>query len=207
MRTSLILSTLLALTLVGCDDSPAADPDAGNTEADAGQQADAGPVCGDPGTGYGTSLGRNFRPFTLPACDDTPFDFYGEEEGFCDARFTLVTAAAGWCVPCQIEAAETEEYINAVYGPQGVRVVVVYIQDEGYNTPDASDCANWKSTYGLSNPVLYDAAQVTNAYFPAGALPSNLIVDSKGVIVHREYGVSQTLETIRAKLDQLLAAD
>lgn len=206
MRTT-ILITIAALTCAaGCKPSPS-DPDSGITLPDASQQDDAGPTCGDPGTGYGTSIGTNFVPFTLDSCDGTPFEFYGEEEGFCDARFTLVTAAAGWCVPCQMEAALTEELINEAYGPLGVRVVVVYIQDASYDTPDQADCQGWKDTYGLSNAVVYDPAQETNLYFPSGSIPANLIVDSRGVIVHREYGVSPQLQTIRAKLDQLLAGE
>jgi thiol-disulfide isomerase/thioredoxin len=205
MRTSHILITIAVLAC-GCEPRTE-DQDAGIQLPDAGSQEDAGPTCGDPGDGYGTSLGTNFLPFTLDRCDGTPFEFYGEEEGFCDTRFTLVTAAAGWCVPCQMEAALTEELINEAYGPLGVRVVVVYIQDASYATPDGEDCQGWQDTYGLSNPVVYDPAQETNLYFPAGSIPANLIVDSHGVIVHREYGVSPQLETIRAKLDQLLAGE
>jgi hypothetical protein len=202
MRTSLILTTTFAaLAIVGCDNPASSDSDSGIL----GDASNPSAACDYPRSGYGTSEGSNFMPFTLNRCDGTPFEFYGEEEGFCDAKFTLVTAAAGWCVPCQMEAAMTEELINEVYGPRGVRVVVVYIQDANYDTPDGEDCQGWKDTYGLSNPVLYDPEQVTNAYFPAGSIPANLIVDSNGVIVHREYGVSEELQTIRATLDQLLA--
>lgn len=205
MRTSRILITIAALACAAGCKAPEGDADSGITLPDAGQQGDdAGSACGPPTGGFGTSLGSNFLPLTLPRCDGTPFDFYGEAEGFCEARFTLVTAAAGWCVPCQMEAAQTEARLNEVYGDRGVRVVVAYIQDEGHGTPDGDDCQGWVDTYGLSNPVLYDPLQETNVYFPAGALPSNLIFDSNGVIVHRESGVTPNLETIRAKLDQLL---
>ena len=54
-------------------------------------------------------------------------------------------------------------------------------------------------------PVLIDPIQETQVYFPAGSLPATLIVDSEGTIVHREYGVSESLSTIRAALDDLLA--
>lgn len=207
MRTSLTMITIAALTCAAGCKPATAEPDAGIAIPDAGEQGDdAGSGCAPSGP-YGTSEGSTFSPLTLPACDGTPFDVYGEEEGFCEARFTVVTAAAGWCVPCQMEAAQTEELLNEAYGPQGVRVIVAYIQDEGRNAPTGEDCQGWKDTYGLSNPVLYDPAQMTNIYFPASALPSNLIFDSNGVIVHREYGVSAGLETMRAKLDQLLAGE
>ncbi len=206
MRTSLILMTMAALVCAaGCDNEPA-ETDSGIELPDAGGQGDdAGPTCGAPGGNYGTSVGKNFSPFTLPRCDDTPFDFYGEEEGFCDATFTVVTMAAGWCQPCRIEAEYTQEQLVEAYADRGVRVVVAVIQNNSYGEPDAAFCQGWVDQYGLTNPVVYDVAQETGIYFPAGALPANLIVDSTGKIVHREYGVSESLATIRAKLDQLLA--
>lgn len=204
MRTSRILITIAALTCAaGC--KPSAETDGGITLPDAGPQEDAGPSCGDPGSGYGTSVGTNFSPFTLPRCDDSPFEFYGEQEGFCDATFTVVTMAAGWCQPCRLEAQQTQAQLVEAYADQGVRVVVAVIQDNDYAAPDAEFCQGWVDQYGLTNPVVYDVAQETGIYFPAGSLPANLIVDSRGVIRHREYGVSESLQTIRAKLDQLLA--
>ena len=91
------------------------------------------------------------------------------------------------------------------YADQGVRVVVALIQDPSYNAPSQDFCQGWVDTYHLTNPVLRDAAQVTGIYFPMGALPANVIVDSNGVIRHREYGASVNLETLTAALDQLLA--
>lgn len=201
MRRSLILITMAAMAFgLGCDGT-SAEPDSGTQIPD----TDAGPTCGDPGSNYGTSVGKNFLPFTLPRCDDTPFEFYGEEEGFCDSTYTVVTMAAGWCQPCRIEARDTQRLLVEAYADRGVRIVVAIIQDNDYGAPDAEFCQGWVDEYGLTNPVVYDVEQETGIYFPAGALPANLIVDSQGKIVHREYGVSESLATIRAKLDQLLA--
>lgn len=200
MRATPTLTTLLLL-LAGCNQPPAVESDAGRIEV-----PDAGaPACAPPPEPYGTSLNSNFRPLNLPRCDGTPFEFYGEEEGFCDARFTVLTMAAGWCQPCRLEAEQMRERLVEVYEPEGVRFVVAVIQDNDYRRPDAAFCQSWVDEHGLTNPVLLDANQETQIYFPAGSLPANLIVDSRGVIVHREYGASVGLETIRAKLEQLLA--
>lgn len=203
MRTSSILATILLLA--GCQNPPATSPDSGIQLPDAGSQADAGPGCGDPGAPYGTSLGSNFRPFTLERCDGTPFAFYGEAEGFCDARFTVVAMAAGWCGPCRVEAQQMQALLVEAYEPEGVRVIVAITQDNDYRAPDADFCDGWVDQYGLTNPVVLDPAQETQIYFPAGALPAAVIVDSEGVIRHREYGVSTGLNTMRAALDRLLA--
>lgn len=204
MRTSSILTTLL---LAGCQSPPTTSPDAGIQLPDAGSQTDAGPTCGDPGAPYGTSLGSNFRPFTLERCDGTPFEFYGEAEGFCDARLTVVAIAAGWCGPCRIEAQQMQERLVEAYEPQGVRIIVAIIQDNDYREADADFCQGWVDQYGLTNPVVIDPAQETRIYFPTNdmALPAAVIVDSEGVLRHREYGVTTGLTTMRAALDRLLA--
>jgi thiol-disulfide isomerase/thioredoxin len=200
MRACISLSAILLLA-AGCNPPEVQDDDAGIVLPDSGPSSCAG----DPGAPYGTSEGSNFLPFTLPKCDGTQWSFYGDDEGFCEARFTVVSMAAGWCHPCQQEAALMEENLVQAYGDQGVRVAVALIQDPEYNAPDSTFCQQWVDTYGLTNPVMMDADQVTNIYFPMGALPATVIVDSNGIIRHREYGVTTGLETVRAALDELLA--
>ncbi|MFT5353611.1 MAG: hypothetical protein ACI9KE_000811 [Polyangiales bacterium] len=218
------IAALLLLLSAGCDGStPASDSGPFDSEVpvtdaapeDAGMDAgpdividggtsDVGPVCGDPGSPYGTSLGSSFLPFTMPTCGDVPFEFYGETEGFCDATFTVVSLAAGWCGPCRLEASLMQEYLVDGYAEHGVRVVVAVIQDNNLAEPTSEFCNRWVEQYELTNPVVYDTEGVTQIYFPDGSLPATLIVDSQGVIVHREYGVSDELVTVRATLDRLL---
>lgn len=210
MRAS--LSLLCVLFVVGGCNKPrntTTEPDSGIVLPDAGSS----PTCGDPGMPYGTSEGANFRPFTLPRCNGpqpgSDWTFYDTEvEGelsFCEARFSVVSIAAGWCVPCQMEAALMEQQLVQAYADQGVRVAVALIQDPEYNAPSADFCQEWVDRYGLTNPVMMDAEQDLNIYFPGNALPATLIVDSHGVIRFREYGLSENLESVRSTLDALLA--
>ncbi len=219
LRISLLSLTVMApLALAACsgDSTPEPGPDAGQqiavdsgaTEQDSGVSAiDAGqePTCGDPGEPYGTSQGSRFFPFTLNDCDGNPYEFYGESEGYCETSFTVVTMAAGWCGPCRLEAELLQEQVVEAYADRGVRVIVAIIQDNNYGLPDAAFCQGWVDQYELTNPVLLDPLQETQIYFPGGALPASLIVNSEGVIMHREYGVSENLATLRARLDELLA--
>ncbi|GAB5542740.1 MAG: TlpA disulfide reductase family protein [Sandaracinaceae bacterium] len=203
MRFILCVSAL-SLGLLGCDggDPPPADDDAGIVLPDSGSEPLA---CAPPDTGFGASEGSKFFPFTLQRCDGTPFSFYGEEEGYCDSTFTIVSIAAGWCGPCRVEAELMQRQLVEAYADQGVRVVVAVIQDNDYAAPTASFCQGWVDQYGLTNPVVYDPDQETQIYFPGNSLPAALIVDAEGTIRYREYGVSQELETMRAALEALLA--
>lgn len=192
------------LSLLGCD-PPAGEPDSAIVLPDAG-----GSACAEPTDGFGTSEESNFLwDYTLQRCDGSEFDFYADTptDGFCDTSFTLVVAAAGWCGPCRAEAEEMEARIVQAYAEHGVRVVTVIIQDNTGDPPDLAFCQGWVDQYGATNPVMIDTpAQRTQIYFPAGSLPSNLIVDSTGKIVYRTYGTDSVpgLPTLRAVLDDLL---
>lgn len=185
----------------GADDAGPVSTDGGT---DAGVPADAGPCTATvPMSGFGTSRGRNVLPFTLTDCSGAAYDIYGPE--YCGARFTVLVIGAGWCGPCRTMAMAQEAEINAVYGPRGVRVLSVLIQDESYMAPDTADCTTWTSDNGLSNRVLIDPTQETQLYFPMGALPALLVFDDMGTIRFREYGFAGGFGTLRAELDALLA--
>ncbi|MGE0784255.1 MAG: TlpA family protein disulfide reductase [Sandaracinaceae bacterium] len=205
MRHVLLLTSAMALAgAYGCDGGGNMPmPDAGGGGVDAGEVTGE---CEVPTGGFGTSAGRsNLLPFTLQRCDGSMFEFYGEPEGYCDARFTVVVMSAGWCGPCRMEATAMQAALVEAYGAQGVRVVSVLTQNNSYQAPDLDFCQGWKDQYGLTNDVMIDPSQMTQIYFPGNALPANLIVDSHGVIRHREYGFSEALGTIRSELDRLLA--
>jgi len=200
MRASILV--ISALAMIGC--SPAA-----SGGADSGQivTSDAGSGATVPTGNFGTSEGANLRPVTLTACDGSDFHFYGDEEGYSDAEFTVFGIAAGWCNPCRAEASMMQQALVNQYGSRGVRVVVSIIQNNEYAAPDPAFCQGWVTQYGLTAPanVTIDPTGLTQPYFPAGSLPANMIVDSHGVIRHHEVGVTSNLETVTARLDQLLA--
>jgi hypothetical protein len=185
-------------------------PDTGPHTACANHIPD--PAAGDPQ--FGTLVGRSFAEFPAPLldCNGGAHTFYGDD--YCDAnvQYTVISIAAGWCHPCQQESDLLMENVVHAYGPHGVRVVQLLVQDPNYNQPDAAFCNTWVTTHGLTvtgavgegNLELLDPAQVTNAYFPDGALPSTLVVDSHGVIRFHEDGASESLASLTTELDSLL---
>lgn len=162
----------------------------------------------------GTLIGRSFSGFTLPDCNGTNHDFFGEN--YCDPnhRFTVLSIAAGWCRPCQMESSQLTANVVNVYGSRGVRVIQVLVQDPNYMPPNGAFCNQWVSTYNLSvtpdasgagNYELMDVDQILNASFPSGALPSTLVIDNQGVIRFHEDGATTGLTSLTTELDQLLA--
>jgi hypothetical protein len=199
MRAQLLVVSALALVacspaaMMGTDSGP--PPDRGSTPTGAIVPID----------NFGSSEGANLRPVTLTACDGTDYEFYGQEEGYFNARFTVFGIAAGWCNPCRAEASMMQQSLVNRYGPQGVRVVVAITQNNSYQAPDNAFCQGWVDQYSLTNAVTTDPVNSTGIYFPAGSLPANMIIDSQGRIRHHEVGLTTGLVTVTARLDQLLA--
>jgi hypothetical protein len=210
MRTTVILSALIILAGCGDDDGPMTGSDAGPPgEVDSGPGSpDAGGgggiSCADrvPARPYGTSAGYKMEPFTLEQCDGTDYEFYNED--YCAASLTVVSIAAGWCVPCIMESTQLEAEITDRYAPQDVRVVQIIVQEEDNSAPDGAYCDAWVARFGLSNVELIDPLQETNIYFPDGVLPSTIIVDNNGIIKFRENGASDGLTSLRARIEQVL---
>lgn len=187
--------------IAGCKKNNAA-VDAGVDAPDDNADAEVA-ACAVPTGGYGATVGRNLRPFTLKTCGEDEYSFYND--AFCDSTLTVVSIAAGWCGPCMQESAIMDDLITQAYADRGVRVIQILIQDEVYAEPSQSFCEGWVDRYGLTNIELRDPTQVTNVFFPDGSLPSTIIVDNQGVIRFRENGVSNELINLRNKLDELLA--
>lgn len=210
MRTTIFVSALMMLAACGDD---ATGVDAGDPmRVDSGGGTDSGPApdtagglsCAErvPGMPFGTALGRSLEPFMLEACDGSMYEFYNED--YCQSSLTVISIAAGWCMPCIMESMQLEEQINDRYAAQNVRVVQIIVQKEDGSQPDLAYCTNWVNRFGLSNVELIDPLQLTNIYFPDGVLPSTIIVDDQGTIRFRENGATDGLTSLRARIDEVL---
>lgn len=173
-----------------------------------GTDAGSTPLCTNvPSTGFGTSEGRKLRDFTLPQCNNEDYSFYNAD--FCDPAHTLtvVSIAAEWCGPCQMESSMITQYVSQPYADRGVRVIQIVIQNRDYGPPDLDLCNRWVTRFNLTDNIeLIDPNGMTADRFPSGSLPSTLIVDETGTIIYREDGVSDGLVTLRAELDRALAS-
>jgi hypothetical protein len=224
MNERVIGSIAAAALLAACGGAAPAGNDGGiiiapDTGVACANHIPVGEAGGDPR--YGTTMGTSFREFSTPLqdCNGGSHTFY--DATYCDAgtTYTVISIAAGWCHPCQMESDLLTDNIVHAYGPHGVRVVQLLVQDPAYHVPDAAFCNQWVTTHGLSvtptmagshydltsgNIELLDPAQISNIYFPDGSLPSTLIVDSHGIIRFHENGESPDLASLTSELDSLL---
>lgn len=174
------------------------------------------PEDGSTDPSFGTVVGRSFAEFRSPLldCNGGSHVFYDQAYCALGTTFTVVSIVAGWCHPCQTQSALLTNDIVHAYGPHGVRVVQLLVQDSAYNPPSGTFCNRWVSNNGLTvtppsgfasgNYELLDPTQITNIYFPDGALPTTLIVDDHGVIRYTEAGAGPDLSSLTTELDSLL---
>lgn len=89
----------------------------------------------------------------------------------------LLNIWATWCLPCRAEMPSIERLYHS-YGPRGLRVVAVSIDDPG---SDAAIRA-FAHDMGLSFEILHDASgQIQHAYETTG-VPETVIIGRDGVI-------------------------
>lgn len=208
MRSFVSILPLVAFALAGCGSDPATPADSGtqNPPADSGVQpppADVPSAAAYPPGPYGSEINQRLRPFTLNTCDNTPWSFAGEN--WENSSMTVIIISAGWCVPCQREAAQIQGQLVEPYRDRGVRVVGVLVQDAQRNAITPSFCNTWVTRYNMQIPMLQDPRFVLQPFVPNAAFPGNLIVDRQGRIRWRQYGTDMSLSAIRAAIDEVLA--
>ena len=93
-------------------------------------------------------------------------------------RLLMLNAAAGWCDPCQREAAALPAF-QATYEPQGVAIVSAVFEDPDGDPADEAFVRLWGETFTLSIPLLIDSEFQTDAYFEANVMPANMFVDAE----------------------------
>jgi len=183
MRASLLCLVVLATT--ACETSPdsATDGgpsmttdggdrggDAGAAGADAGPvQSDAGPAdAGPPSTGgmcppvgpYGMAPGDIADDITLMDCDGVEHSLHS----LCENQAVWLFEFADWCPPCRAFASSEMNDVYDSYAGPDFEGYMIISADAGFGAPDAADCEEIRTRYGVHMPVLYD---------PTGAFQTN----------------------------------
>ncbi|HEU4566182.1 MAG TPA: TlpA disulfide reductase family protein [Gemmatimonadaceae bacterium] len=117
-------------------------------------------------------------------------------------RVVLLNVWATWCGPCRVEMPSIEA-LHREFGPQGLEVVAVSIDEEGADEA----IRDFVKEYGLTFDVLYDPShRIEQAYQTAG-VPETFVIGKDGVIRKRVIGATRwDSPANRALVRQLLDA-
>jgi cytochrome c biogenesis protein CcmG/thiol:disulfide interchange protein DsbE len=140
------------------------------------------------------SKAPNFRALTL---DSIP-----KEKHLADYRgdVVMINVWATWCLPCRVEMPSIEE-LHKAYGPKGLKIVAVSIDDPG---TDAS-IRSFAKQYGLTFEILHDpTGRIVDQYDISG-YPETFIVGKDGLIRKKLMSATDwNSPEARALVDRLL---
>jgi len=140
------------------------------------------------------SKAPDFKAFTL---DSVP-----RERRLADYRgqVMMINVWATWCLPCRVEMPSIEQ-LHKAYGPKGLKIVAVSIDDPG---TDAGIRAFAKQ-YGLTFEILHDpTGKIVDEYDITG-YPETFIIGKDGVIRKKLMSATDwNSPEARALVDRLL---
>jgi len=176
------LLPFVALMATGCSSSPA--PVIEPTPA-----TQTVTVCTYPDGPYGIHEGQTIPPtFTWNglAPGGTPQSYASTDFYDCDGskgiNAIVFDSSGQWCGACQQEAMELEGIIANNWGPNGVAVITLMVEDLNYKpTTDINVAQQWMTDYHLKNvPVALDP-KFNFAVYVNGqlGLPYNVLVDPR----------------------------
>ncbi|MEO6863919.1 MAG: TlpA disulfide reductase family protein [Gemmatimonadaceae bacterium] len=159
------------------------------------------------GFGITRALGTELTPLgvgtTAPDFQAATLDTPSRQLSLADyrGRVVLVNIWATWCQPCRVEIPSIERLYRA-YGPRGLNVVAVSIDDPGSEPAIRA----FVRDMGMTFQVLHDpSGRIERAYQTTG-YPETVIVGKDGVIRKKIAGaIDWDSEGNRRLIERLLA--
>lgn len=129
------------------------------------------------------TLGSELHPLgtgtVAPAFQAATLDTPPKQRSLADykGQVVLINIWATWCQPCRVEMPSIER-LYRVYGPKGLRVVAVSIDDPGTD----SAIRAFVRDMGMTFDVLHDPAGTIEHAYQVTGYPETVIVGKDGVI-------------------------
>jgi peroxiredoxin len=147
---------------------------------------------------FPVELGSKAPDFTAYTLDSVP-----RAKRLADYRgqVVMINVWATWCLPCRVEMPSIEA-LHKDYGPKGLKIVAVSIDDPGTD----SAIRAFARQYGLTFEILHDPnGKITDMYDISG-YPETFIVGKDGVIRKKLMSATDwNSPDARALVDRLLA--
>lgn len=113
----------------------------------------------------------------------------------------LLNIWATWCAPCRAEMPSIER-LYRTYGPKGLRVVAVSIDDPG----SEAGIRAFAREMGLSFEILHDSTGQIQRIYQTTGVPETVIIGRDGVIRKKTAGATDwDAEPNRRLVERLLA--
>jgi cytochrome c biogenesis protein CcmG/thiol:disulfide interchange protein DsbE len=97
----------------------------------------------------------------------------------------LINIWATWCGPCRIEMPSIEQ-LHRTYGPKGLKIVAVSIDDPGMQ----AQIRDFVKQYGLTFQILYDPSGEISRKYQTTGYPQTVIIGRDGLIRKKLIGAS-----------------
>jgi cytochrome c biogenesis protein CcmG, thiol:disulfide interchange protein DsbE len=117
-----------------------------------------------------------------------------------EGQVVLLNVWATWCGPCRVEMPAIQA-LHEAYGPHGLKVVAVSIDD-----PGAEDgIRDFAREYGLTFEILHDAPGAIQRAYQTTGVPETFVIGADRVIRKKVIGAADWNSTSnRALVAQLL---
>ena len=92
-------------------------------------------------------------------------------------QVVMINVWATWCLPCRVEMPSIEA-LHKAYGPKGLKIVAVSIDDPGTET----QIRDFVKSFGLTFQILHDPKNVISENYQVDGYPETFIIGKDGVI-------------------------
>jgi cytochrome c biogenesis protein CcmG/thiol:disulfide interchange protein DsbE len=146
---------------------------------------------------FPVSVGSAAPPMTAASLDGTKrTKTLGDYKG----KVVLLNVWATWCEPCRVEMPSIEK-LHREFGPQGLAVVAVSVDDAG--TEDR--IRDFVKELGITFEVLHDPTRATSASYQITGYPETFVIARDGTIRKKYIGAADwSSDANRALIRELL---
>jgi cytochrome c biogenesis protein CcmG/thiol:disulfide interchange protein DsbE len=115
-------------------------------------------------------------------------------------KVVLLNVWATWCEPCKVEMPSIEK-LHREFGPQGLAVVAVSVDDAGME----NHIRDFAKELGITFEILHDPSRTTSTNYQITGYPETFIIARDGTIRKKVIGAADwSSEGNRALIRELL---
>jgi peroxiredoxin len=148
---------------------------------------------------FPVNVGSVAPDFRAKVLGDSVYRTFADYKG----QVVLLNIWATWCGPCVKEIPSLEQ-LHKLYGPKGLKLVAVSIDD--YVSEDS--IRKFASNLGVTFQILHDSTRVIEQAYQVTGYPETFIIGKEGTIRRKWIGPDEwTSEGNRALIAQLLGLE